>query len=220
MYMQQLLSNNLTALAQVATSCVTTKVGNPNGPAPTLPPECSSQSPNQSQGQSTGGSGSCSITPGKVPLCKQWDPKWASHPYCNGNTMQSGACGPTSLAMVMSFYLNKIILPPDVADYISANHWSICGGTDDQEMTLGPQHWGLKGKAVTWEQAKTYLKQGIPVIQVHGAGYFTGGGHFIVLTGVNSDGTYSVNDPDGKHRTSATEAQITASLENSWVISK
>ena len=40
------------------------------------------------------------------------------------------------------------------------------------------------------------IKSGKPVIAAHGPGEFTGGGHFIVYTSVNSAGEVYVYDPN------------------------
>lgn len=170
----------------------------------------------------TGGSGSAGVL-GSVPLYHQWDPRWRSKSFGCGTTMAAAACGPTALAMVLSYYTNKAVLPPEVADVVLANKLRVCNaGTAHAAITKIPPMYGLRSKNITWSQAKTYLSQGIPVVQVHGPGFFTSGGHFIVLTKNSPAGSqnYLVNDPDGRHRTVATEKQIISSLKQSWVISK
>lgn len=190
----------------VQSNCVITKIGTP-GKQMTIPAQCAS---------SVGG---------KVPLYKQWDPRWASDFYGLSScptTIHAAGCGPTSLAMVISFITDRQVLPPEVANDASKSGWYQCGaGTAFAALTdLPVKYFGLQSKAVTWSQAKVYLGQGIPIIQSHGPGYFTGGGHYIVVTGVNSDGTYSINDPDGLHRTVATESEILDNLMGSWELSK
>ncbi len=187
---------------ETKTACFVTNVGTPNGKAE-LPPSC----------KSTIG--------GKVPLYKQWDTRWGSNSYGGCGTMASSACGVTALAMIISYLTGKEVLPTETAKQAVSNGWRVCGaGTAHAAMTEMPKMYGLKGKTISWEEGKRYLKEGIPIIQVHGPGYFTGGGHYIVVTGINPDGTYAINDPNGKHRTKATEGQITASLNISWVIQK
>lgn len=156
-----------------------------------------------------------------VPLYKQWDARWGNLSYgCGGTTIASSGCGITSLAMVISYYAGKEVLPPQTALISMENGWRDCGaGTAWAAMTEMPKIFGLYAKSVTWEQAKTYLKKGMPVIQSHSCCYFTKHGHFIVVTGINSDGTYKINDPDGFHRTEATEDQVSVAKGN-WVIWK
>jgi Peptidase_C39 like family len=161
----------------------------------------------------------------KVPLYKQWDTRWASDTYGLSScptTIQAAGCGPTSMAMVISYLTGKQVLPPATANEVKENGWYVCGaGTAYEALLEVPaKYYNLKSKEITWSQDKTYLAKGIPVIQSHGPGYFTGGGHYIVVTGINKNGTYAINDPDGYHRTSATESEITSSLMASWVFSK
>jgi len=173
--------------------------------APTLPP------PTAAPPGST-------LSSSKVPLYKQWDPRWGGLPFGNcGTDIASSGCGPTSLAMVISYWENKAILPSQTAK--QAVHE--CGvGTTYASLISVPELYGLHSKVVSWDEAKRYLQQGIPVINVQRKGYFTKHGHYIVVTEINANGTYAINDPDGFHRTQATEAQITASRVESWVITK
>ena len=48
-----------------------------------------------------------------------------------------------------------------------------------------------------WSKVETALKNGQPVVSIQSTGLFTGGGHFIVLTGMTEDGKVLVNDPNG-----------------------
>ncbi len=198
------------ALAQsFQSNCSVVKVGNPLGDV-VLPSSCtvSSQAP------------SANVN-GKVPLYKQWDERWGSNSYgCGGTTIGSAGCGVASLAMLISYWLNKEVFPSETARIALDNGWRICNkGTSWDAMTGMPRMYGLNAKEIDWEEAKKYLLMGIPIIQSHSAGFFTNHGHFIVLTGY-STGVYFVNDPDGKHRTEATEQQITNSLNTSWVVLK
>ena len=197
----------------VKSNCVITKVGDPAG-QPAIPAECLEE---QAGGGPVAGSG-------KVPLYKQWDPRWAYKSYGCGNNMSEAACGPTSLAMVMSYYTGREILPPETADVSMSHGWRLCGiGTAWAAMTGMPTlpQYNLHSKSISWNEAKKYLEKGMSIIQSQGEGYFTSGGHFIVITGVSSDGkTFYINDPDGRHRTSATESQITVSMKAQWAITK
>src|SRR5207244_1536362 len=121
-----------------------------------------------------------------------------------GTDIASSGCGPTSLAMVISYWTNKQVLPPQTAK--QALH--VCGaGMAYTSIVTVPAQYGLHSKLVSWDEAKRYLKQGIPIITVQTPGYFTGHGHYIVITGINANGTFAINDPDGFHRTQATESQ-------------
>ncbi|MCL4354883.1 C39 family peptidase [Patescibacteria group bacterium] len=191
-------------------NCVVVKVGNPTKQAPICQ--------NGSDG-TTGGSGP--TTTSDVPLYKQWDPRWGKNSYGCGTSISSAGCGVTSLAMVISYWTGKEVLPSETAQSALNHGWRVCNqGTSWSAMIGMPGLYRLKSKSIGWEEAKRYLALNIPIIQSHAPGYFTNGGHFIVLTGISGTGSYLVNDPDGKHRTEASESQIKASLKSSWVITK
>lgn len=153
-----------------------------------------------------------------VPLFKQSDEKWGDADFGYGTTLASSGCGPTNLAMVMSYYKGRKILPPEVAKEVLKHKWRVEGeGTSHAAMTEIPKLYGLQSREISWSDAKKALSQGKPVIQSQGAGYFTSEGHYITLTGVDGN-KFKVNDSAGRNRTRATEEQITASLNKSWLI--
>jgi len=67
-------------------------------------------------------------------------------------------------------------------------------------MTKGAANFGLKGKELPLSENSiiTTLKKGQPIIASMGPGTFTTSGHFIVLTGVDSNNKIIVNDSDSK----------------------
>lgn len=151
-----------------------------------------------------------------VPLFKQCDSQWGSDDYgCGGSTICSSGCGVTSAAMVLKFY-GKNVTPTDMAKASLQGGFRVCNaGTAYGFFPYIAKQYGLQAKTgLTWEQGMEYLKQGKPVI-VSGSGPapFTSGGHFIVLTCYNSDGTIAVNDPAGsslRDNKSYPESQIKA----------
>ena len=72
------------------------------------------------------------------------------------------------------------------------------GASWDLFPALGKMY-GLNCEQISSNSIVQSLKDGKPVIMSCHAGDFTGGGHFIVLTGIDSDGNIYVNDPNGKH---------------------
>lgn len=92
-------------------------------------------------------------------------------------------------------------------------------GTSYEAMENMPELYGLKSERATLDEAEKALRHGKLVIQSHGRGYFTSGGHVILLTGITKDGKFKVNDPGPRHISRATERQIRGSLQASWIIS-
>lgn len=190
------------ANAQETTSCFVTSFGNPDNTSSSLPPECT--------------------TLAEVPLYDQGD--YSGIRYSAGTIATSG-CGPTALAMVISYYLGRDVYPPELATLITNRgevSSSQCSGTCWSAMINVPKVYGLNSKYVSWDEAKEHLRNGEPIINSQGPGFFTSGGHYIVITGVSNDGrTYYINDPNYRERTkTATEAQITASDKAFWLIYK
>ena len=102
-----------------------------------------------------------------------------SNPYgTDGGTIATSGCGPTAMAMVLTYLTGDEITPVETAEY-------------DVECTQ---------TGVSEENIISALEDDKPVIMSMGPGTFTRGGHFIVLTGLNDDGTISVADPNSEVR--------------------
>jgi hypothetical protein len=147
------------------------------------------------------------VTPGKIPLFKQFDKRWASTSYGGCGTIQSSGCGPTSAAMVLSSY-GVSAYPPDVAKAFADNGFRGCSAPDcnckgtlygafTSDAVLS--QWNFHGQAVIPRDQDTIsklLNQGTPVIVSVGPSIFTKNGHFIVLAGLDSSGKVIINDPN------------------------
>lgn len=144
---------------------------------------------------------------GQIPLFIQWDKRWGYDKYGDEFIAING-CGPTSLAMVaVGLTGNTDINPKVVADYSRKNGYLINGvGTRWSMMTEGAKHFGIIGTEINLSENNiiSNLKKGDPIIASMGPGEFTSKGHFIVLTGVSSDGKIIVNDPNSKVRSEKT----------------
>lgn len=172
-----------------------------------------------------------SVTPnGQVPFFAQCDQSagrnWANVPFGPETVCKQG-CGITSLAMVLTFYKDKLnpkyqnlTTPGDVARVILNEKIRLANdtfkGTNFTVFNDTVKLYGLKTEAgISEEKAKEYLTKGAPVvanvknanrardkgmpievIRAKSTCRFTGGGHYIVLTGYdkNTD-IYSINDP-------------------------
>ena len=144
---------------------------------------------------------------GAVPYLSQKDPRWATKMYSShgdkSQTIASSGCGPTSMAMVISA-LAKQVTPIETCKFaIDNNFRSKENGTEWAFFTKIATKYGLKSEQtystndVIWA-----LKAGKIVIANMGKGYFTKGGHYIVLTGIVGD-TIMANDPASKVRDKA-----------------
>jgi uncharacterized protein YvpB len=180
----------------------------------------------------TTGSGGAAMVNGNIPVpyYSQTAPAaWHNDPYGSCGTIGSSGCGITSLAMVISYWTGKQVLPPETANLAASHGWRVCGdGTAHAAMVDMPKLYGLKavelgGGSAGWAKDKVYLAKGIPIIQLHHApSIFTTSGHYIVITGFSGSTVY-VNDPVYSHKkfqNGVSESDMLKSMDDSWAIYK
>ncbi len=140
--------------------------------------------------------------------------EWASKSYW-GSTMADAGCGPTSTAIVLSGY-GMNVTPDVIADEMVSDTTLEKVATSLERHGVPVGYYRSYGK--TGSDAQNCINdileafnQGKPVICLVGNGsdgYFTGGGHFMVLLGITEDGTLIISNP-GK----LSEKQSYTSLE-------
>ncbi len=140
-----------------------------------------------------------------LPYYSQLDKKWAYANY-GSSTILAAGCGPTSLAMVASGLLkDSTITPLTIANFSVANGYRCEGaGSYWSLMLKGARQLGLQSEAVFRKDKNrviSALEKNMPVIACMGPGHFTKSGHFIVLIGLNADGTVNVYDSASYIRT-------------------
>ncbi len=170
-----------------------------------------------------------------VPLFKQFD--FPNTPYGKCGTIKSSGCGPTSMAMVMKFYGIDIDPAKVAASFAQegyrdcpTNNCNDCRGTSHSAFTKSSllAQYGLKAEKVVIDEKKILelLKDNNPLIAAVGpqskgiTSYgtlesFTKGGHFIVITGIDANGNFLINDP-GKAITVAKVNDLFAGLKGIW----
>ncbi len=156
-----------------------------------------------------------------VPYYCQWDSRWADHPYGNGSTLKTGGCSPTSLAMVVSAATGTTVTPADVADWAGSRYWVDGAGTNNSAMyQAAAKKWnlGTVRRSTSISEAVTALRSGHPVISAQGPGYFTRGGHLIVLAGMSGENIL-VNDPGTPSNSDRTftQAEIDAAAGSYYI---
>lgn len=149
-----------------------------------------------------------------------------SYPYGDDTIAYSG-CGPTCFAMIASTILGKRITPIDAVKWCGNSYYVYNVGTRWDYFTAASDHFGIKMErqlsSSQFSSVITALKQGKYVISAQSSGIFTSGGHFIVLSGITSDGRIIVHDPNGGNHyvgTSFAQSSITASGTQYWVFDK
>lgn len=157
---------------------------------------------------------------GKIPMLFQWDERWGYASYGTGCVATSG-CGPTCMSMVLSALTeNPAVTPAVMASYGEQN-----GYLDEENntywkfMSEAPLAWGITSFQITADEATVAreLQSGHPVILSVGPGYFTDGGHFIVLTGYEN-GRVTVHDPFSRKNSEKqwVYAEISGQVKAAW----
>ena len=135
-------------------------------------------------------------------------------------TVETGGCGPTSAAMIISNMTTSIVDPIAMANYSIKNGARIDGGTDLNKLaTAMSKDYGLTFTATTDEtQLMAHLKTGgMAVANVGGdrpgyVGVFSDGGHFIVVAGLDASGKLIILDPGyyvGKFKKTGRAGKVT-----------
>lgn len=127
----------------------------------------------------------------EIPLYLQQD---YANTWYGGHLLRTNGCGITSFAMVASYLSDQEYTPPEMcARY---GKYSFVNGTDGTIFNKESAVLGFYLKEKTYEPAvaKAALEEGHVVVSVHSQGYWTRGGHYIVLEKMNEDGTVQVRD--------------------------
>lgn len=116
----------------------------------------------------------------------------------SSQTIGNSGCGPTSLAMVLSYYTRNNITPDTMADYAVSHgyrtsyegtSWEIFN-TIANEYNLEFMQTSSSSEALDWLQTKSDAL----IICSMGPGLWTRQGHFIVVWG-EQEGEVFINDP-------------------------
>ena len=137
-------------------------------------------------------------TAGEVPRLYQWDARWGSTVYSSTTFALTGCC-PTSLSMVYQGLTGKGDLSPyDMGERASAGGYETAfDGTDSSFLVNEAASLGLSCQEVAADagSVRSALEDGAVLICNVGPGDFTDNGHFFVITGIDGDGSLSINDP-------------------------
>lgn len=108
--------------------------------------------------------------------------------------IRTHGCGITALAMLASYMTDDELTPPELcARYASYSH---VNGTDGMIFIYEPPVLGfyLKERTYNCAVAEAALKEGYIVVALQRKGYWTSGGHYILLEEETEDGRIRVRD--------------------------
>ena len=127
-----------------------------------------------------------------------------SQPYSQGTIATSG-CGPTSLAMVLTYLLGEEVSPVETAAKGNGRYTCSKGTTWNYFGDMASQY-GVEctQMSMTANNLVSSLKNGKTVILSMGPGHFTKAGHFIVARGLDENGRVIVADPNSESRSNQT----------------
>ncbi|MBB5183399.1 C39 family peptidase [Catenisphaera adipataccumulans] len=134
----------------------------------------------------------------------QWDTRWGYQTYGEAAMARTG-CAPTSLSMVLSYLKqDRSLTPAELDRFSEANNEYVDGaGTSWDLFPKAAEYYGVNCTSVSLDadSIRSELEAGHPIIMSVKAGIFTSVGHFIVLSGINKDGTVKICDPNSKKNT-------------------
>lgn len=129
----------------------------------------------------------------RMPLYIQQD--YGHVPYGGaGNTVVTHGCGISALAMLASYMTDREVSVEECAkqfySYSSkkGTSWSLF---DDAPVALG---FSSSGRAASWDEAYEALKAGKIVVSLQHEGFFTAGGHYLVLYSLSEDDKVMMRD--------------------------
>lgn len=106
----------------------------------------------------------------------------------------TNGCGITSLAMAATYLTDQEYTPPEMCARYGA--YSLKTGTDGSLFQDAPPELGfyLIKKTYDWKEARDYMQEGHLVVCCQHKGYWTRGGHYLVLEEMSEDGRVRVRD--------------------------
>ncbi|MDO5390697.1 MAG: papain-like cysteine protease family protein [Eubacteriales bacterium] len=141
------------------------------------------------------------VVKGEIPLFIQWDKRWG-YQYYGNDLLGITGCGPTCISMVVCGLTGSDDWNPyRVSQFSEENGYYVPGeGTSWNLMTYGAEKLGLDSEmgTISADYIMNNLSVSTPMICSMNPGDFTYTGHFIVLTGIDSNGDIIVNDPNSK----------------------
>ena len=128
----------------------------------------------------------------------QGDSAWNQNGYC----IAKAGCGPTSMAVVITSLTGKWVTPLDTAIWGYQHGFYSREGSAHEMIPAMATAYGLRcqGVGTDYQEIKKALKAGKPVVCLMGPGYFTRGGHFMVLVAIDNNDCVTVADVGSRTR--------------------
>ncbi len=124
--------------------------------------------------------------------------------YWGTNTISRSGCGITCFAMVASYYSGRTVTPAELCEKYSASYSTGGMFTYGFPAKVAEDygfHTGAYREAFNLQKTLNELQQGHLVVVKLKAGMYTSNTHYIVLTGCNDTGCFTVADPNRSNET-------------------
>lgn len=128
----------------------------------------------------------------------QTDSAWNQNGYC----IARAGCGPTSMAVVITSLTGKWVTPLDTAIWGYQHGFYSSEGSSHAMIPAMAAAYGLRcqGVGTDYNAIKKALQAGKPVVCLMGPGYFTRGGHFMVLVAIDKNDCVTIADVGSRTR--------------------
>lgn len=188
-----------------------------NTPVPTaVPTTVPTQSPAQPSAAPTS---SQSLLPSIIPSSSgsssqdgyvyysQCQGQYDSYPLAAGCNVCDAGCGPVTVSMILSSYIDKKYTPPEVVEIYKDNGWAACGTglsyaksvltsrgvkTSDYIVPYSGYEYGIEEVR---DDFKSYLNNGWTIFVLAWFRPSQGGGHYFWITDIDQNGNVLAYDP-------------------------
>lgn len=141
---------------------------------------------------------------GSMPYYNQHDSHWRDFLYGGTDSISKYGCGPTTAAMIVSAFgnVNGSITPKEMASWSAAyGYFAPKSGSYHEYIPAVLSAFDLivdtvKAEDRTTAHLQELLNSGHICVALMGKGALTKGGHFIIITKQNANGTVAIADPN------------------------
>jgi len=157
----------------------------------------------------------------RIPLLMQWDYRWGYNWYGGGPAGLTG-CAPTCMTMIgLGLTKDTSYTVPAMCQYaIDKGYWVDGQGTSWSLVTDAFPNDPITCQSISVDEGSiaATLNQGCPVLINVGVGKFSAVGHFMVLTGMDADGNFILNDPNNLENSSKSWAwgDLATEIQAAW----
>ena len=145
---------------------------------------------------------------GPITYYNQNDIRWYQHLYGGEDALSIYGCGPTTLACLVSSFIDPQITPDKMADWAAENgFWASRNGSYHTIIPEGLSSFGFQVASIKNPSKQTILSSlnsNHILVALMGKGHFTEEGHFILILGTTKNGKLHIADVNSYDNTKKT----------------